>query len=181
MFDTAPADLVENNGFMSCFQMFDRIHDGYSKAHGRGFQFTPGHVCISCADVLYYILRQSVIFVKLAAMRQVKKWSISPCALWSKVCVPLSQILHCAAILQCEAFFYVPKGTLNSKKALLHPADKRVLFRGMPDGIRTHDLQSRSLTLYPAELRAHIIRIIARKLGFGNHDAHLIFYVCKSK
>ena len=27
---------------------------------------------------------------------------------------------------------------------------------GTPDGIRTHDLQSRSLTLYPAELRAHI-------------------------
>lgn len=27
---------------------------------------------------------------------------------------------------------------------------------GMPDAIRTHDLQSRSLTLYPAELRAHI-------------------------
>ena len=26
----------------------------------------------------------------------------------------------------------------------------------MPDAIRTHDLQSRSLTLYPAELRAHI-------------------------
>ena len=116
MFDTAPADLAENNGFMSCFQMFDRIHDGYSKAHGRGFQFTPGHVCISCADVLYYILRQSAIFVKLAAMRQVKKWSISPCAMWSKVCVPLPQILHCAAILQCEAFFHVPKGTLNSKK-----------------------------------------------------------------
>ena len=29
-------------------------------------------------------------------------------------------------------------------------------FFGTPDGIRTHDLQSRSLTLYPAELRAHI-------------------------
>ena len=28
---------------------------------------------------------------------------------------------------------------------------------GMPDAIRTHDLQSRSLTLYPAELRAHKI------------------------
>ena len=25
----------------------------------------------------------------------------------------------------------------------------------MPDAIRTHDLQSRSLTLYPTELRAH--------------------------
>ena len=28
---------------------------------------------------------------------------------------------------------------------------------GMPDRIRTCDLQSRSLTLYPAELRAHIL------------------------
>ena len=27
---------------------------------------------------------------------------------------------------------------------------------GTPDAIRTHDLQSRSLTLYPAELRARI-------------------------
>ena len=26
---------------------------------------------------------------------------------------------------------------------------------GTPDAIRTHDLQSRSLTLYPAELQAH--------------------------
>ena len=67
------------------------------------------------------------------------------------------------------------------QKTSLVLVDKRGFFRGMPDGIRTHDLQSRSLTLYPAELRAHIIRIIARKLGFGNHDAHLIFYVCKSK
>ena len=60
-------------------------------------------------------------------------------------------------------------------------ASKLSTISGLPDGIRTHDLQSRSLTLYPAELQAHIIRIIARKLGFGNHDAHLIFYVCKSK
>ena len=28
--------------------------------------------------------------------------------------------------------------------------------RGTPDAIRTHDLQSRSLTLYPTELRARI-------------------------
>ena len=27
----------------------------------------------------------------------------------------------------------------------------------MPDAIRTHDLQSRSLTLYPAELQAHLL------------------------
>ena len=29
---------------------------------------------------------------------------------------------------------------------------------GTPDAIRTHDLQSRSLTLYPAELQAHMGR-----------------------
>ena len=29
-------------------------------------------------------------------------------------------------------------------------------FYGTPDAIRTHDLQSRSLTLYPTELRARI-------------------------
>ena len=28
--------------------------------------------------------------------------------------------------------------------------------RGTPDAIRTHDLQSRSLTLYPAELQARM-------------------------
>ena len=32
----------------------------------------------------------------------------------------------------------------------------RMSFFGTPDAIRTHDLQSRSLTLYPAELQAHI-------------------------
>ena len=30
------------------------------------------------------------------------------------------------------------------------------LFFGTADGIRTHDLQSRSLALYPAELQPHI-------------------------
>ncbi len=39
---------------------------------------------------------------------------------------------------------------------------------GTPDAIRTHDLQSRSLTLYPAELQAHKITVtvyhIFRKL-----------------
>ncbi len=34
--------------------------------------------------------------------------------------------------------------------------EKNLQKVGMPDAIRTHDLQSRSLTLYPAELRAHI-------------------------
>ena len=35
-------------------------------------------------------------------------------------------------------------------------ADNDLPHFGMPDAIRTHDLQSRSLTLYPAELQAHI-------------------------
>ena len=30
-------------------------------------------------------------------------------------------------------------------------------FFGTADGIRTHDLQSRSLALYPAELQPHIL------------------------
>ena len=38
----------------------------------------------------------------------------------------------------------------------------------MPDAIRTHDLQSRSLTLYPAELRTHIDYIILQKIQIVN-------------
>ena len=34
--------------------------------------------------------------------------------------------------------------------------DKSGYFYGTADGIRTHDLQSRSLALYPAELQPHI-------------------------
>ena len=37
----------------------------------------------------------------------------------------------------------------------------------MPDAIRTHDLQSRSLTLYPTELRAHI-HLQGKLLLLGN-------------
>ena len=33
---------------------------------------------------------------------------------------------------------------------------KKILGFGTADGIRTHDLQSRSLALYPAELQPHI-------------------------
>ena len=39
---------------------------------------------------------------------------------------------------------------------------RSALFFGTPDWIRTSDLQSRSLTLYPTELRAHIL---PRKAG----------------
>ena len=42
-------------------------------------------------------------------------------------------------------------------------------FSGEPDAIRTHGLQSRSLSLYPAELRAHI------KLFCRNLQAHMQF------
>ena len=44
----------------------------------------------------------------------------------------------------------------NARKTSFALVDKRGIFRGMPDKIRTCDLQSRSLTLYPAELRAHM-------------------------
>ena len=36
---------------------------------------------------------------------------------------------------------------------------------GTADGIRTHDLQSRSLALYPAELQPHIY--MARKICYN--------------
>ena len=49
---------------------------------------------------------------------------------------------------------YFGGGEKQIKKPPLS-ANKSDFFRGMPDAIRTHDLQSRSLTLYPAELRAH--------------------------
>ena len=35
----------------------------------------------------------------------------------------------------------------------------RLPIFGTPDAIRTHDLQSRSLTLYPTELQAHICEL----------------------
>ena len=44
----------------------------------------------------------------------------------------------------------------NARKTSFALVDKRGIFRGTADKIRTCDLQSRSLTLYPAELRAHI-------------------------
>ena len=40
------------------------------------------------------------------------------------------------------------------------------VFTGTPDAIRTHDLQSRSLTLYPAELRARTGNIVLGKPMF---------------
>ena len=62
-----------------------------------------------------------------------------------------------------------------------NPIFRQDFYCGMPDAIRTHDLQSRSLTLYPAELRAHIklLQISGAenfrplKIVFNNLQGHL--------
>ena len=56
------------------------------------------------------------------------------------------------AAAQRPGDFALPEAGGHSKKK---PPDGKS-GGGMPDAIRTHDLQSRSLTLYPTELRAHI-------------------------
>ena len=66
---------------------------------------------------------------------------------------------------------------------------------GTPDAIRTHDLQSRSLTLYPAELRARtddivpVKRLFVKGLGLflpdgfagGTRLFQIVFAVFRSK
>ena len=49
-------------------------------------------------------------------------------------------------------FTHTTQGTTKEGHAFARPS----LF-GMPDWSRTSGLQSRSLTLYPTELRAHIL------------------------
>ena len=44
-----------------------------------------------------------------------------------------------------------------------------LLACGTPDAIRTHDLQSRSLTLYPAELRARMQFIYTLQLSLMSY------------
>ncbi len=44
-------------------------------------------------------------------------------------------------------------GTFTAKEKTKRQGGLQI---GTPDAIRTHDLQSRSLTLYPTELQAHI-------------------------
>ena len=65
----------------------------------------------------------------------------------------------------------MPSLRLGSKKKELL-VNKSSFFFGTPDAIRTHDLQSRSLTLYPAELQAHIA------FGCGGYYT-LFFSLCK--
>ena len=56
-----------------------------------------------------------------------------------------------AASMRCA-----PEGRRSTLYRYQKSLPLRVGLFGMPDRIRTCDLQSRSLTLYPAELRAHI-------------------------
>ena len=51
---------------------------------------------------------------------------------------------------------------LNFFNVLSNPTLFVYGFFGTPDAIRTHDLQSRSLTLYPTELQAHMENLILR-------------------
>ena len=51
-------------------------------------------------------------------------------------------------------------------KKALKPLRFKAFPIGTPDAIRTHDLQSRSLTLYPAELRARTGDIVRTKVLF---------------
>ena len=57
------------------------------------------------------------------------------------------------------------RSKLKTRKPLKYKA-KETLFSvslvGEPGGIRTHDLLIRSQTLYPAELRAHMLSVTAK-------------------
>ena len=60
------------------------------------------------------------------------------------------------------------------RKKVVDFLSKSTTLFGTPDGIRTHDLQSRSLTLYPAELRAHL-PIYYSKTSAGCKEAFVVF------
>ena len=58
---------------------------------------------------------------------------------------------------------------MNTKAKAPIPYRNQGFMRGAPDWIRTSGLQSRSLTLYPTELRAHYPCIILCKSRKVNH------------
>ena len=63
------------------------------------------------------------------------------------------QIFHSGAISHGKAIFHSPKANFVEKST--HCLGRQcVLFSGLPEWIRTIDLQSRSLTRYPAVPRA---------------------------
>ena len=65
----------------------------------------------------------------------------------------LSRVSLARSVTRPQATGFALQNRTNTKKDTL----LRVFFRvGTPDWIRTSGLQSRSLSLYPTELRAHI-------------------------
>ena len=81
--------------------------------------------------------------------------------------VPKAHFTH-KVRFTCEAYFtFRASGTLSSKNAPLS-ADKSAFFVGLPERIRTFDLQSRSLTRYPAVPRVDIFFFAANKHPFGD-------------
>ena len=65
----------------------------------------------------------------------------------------LSRVSLARSVTRPQATGFALQNRTNTKK----DTQKRVFFRvGTPDWIRTSGLQSRSLSLYPTELRAHI-------------------------
>ncbi len=69
---------------------------------------------------------------------------------------PSRRISSNASGISARQRFLPPARVDLVERTIFCLVDKRWFFHGTPDGIRTHDLQSRSLTLYPAELRARL-------------------------
>ena len=70
--------------------------------------------------------------------------------------VAIRQHIKCVSTYRvCKTYRKSYKRFISMKKRHFS-LSKNVFFSGTPDAIRTHDLQSRSLTLYPTELQAHI-------------------------
>ena len=99
-------------------------------------------------------IQQVEFFMKRLLRKHEAKHTLSP---------PYTEgVLHGA---KPRIIFHAPKVCFIEKSTSFE-----VLFSGLPGAIRTHDLQSRSLTLYPAELRVvisvFILHIIAYFFGF---------------
>ena len=56
-------------------------------------------------------------------------------------------------------------GIFCKKNLLTYMGVERSILLNVPGGIRTPDLLVRSQTLYPAELRAHILFFVLRRAG----------------
>ena len=177
----APADLVGNNGFVSCFQMIDKIHDGYSKAHERGFQFTPGHACASCADKYYCILKQFAIFLKLAAMRQVKKWSMRPAQCEVKCASHFRRNFTAQQFYNAKHFLLCRKAHLTQKKHSFIRQTKECFSWHARWDSNPWPSESESDTLSGWATGTYHQNYNTKARIWQPWCTHLIFYVCKSK